>query len=345
MSDFINIQSNYRLCLEVPNALTSTWYLDSNGVWSGETAFQEGLAVLSFELNSFSKSTTQYQTFILNVKDQIDALKATASSYDIAYNLAIWMNWGYNIVDGSQTHKVRLTGQPAYVFDRFYKSAALIDPKHKCFAVPSISFDKSNGNFVVQYQYSEYTMLAEPQLLLNYPTSTLGSQLGCCFWTQKPIVLNSIQVIDDSKCMLPTQGFGYKKAFDSSHFSLRYNINSLMTAFAVNMGITPYDSLKYAKGDFETMNGCQRLTDTVTTAQTYAQSTPYMTYSSTTGCTLNYKNPNTNQNDIYTIQMRMDPKFPNMDPIYCLKRSYSSDASANYNFDVLCMVRIGDSVS
>ena len=251
------------------------------------------------------------------------------------------MNWGYNIEDGSQTHKVRFTGQPAYVFDRFYKSAALLAPKHKCFAVPSIFFDKSNGNFLVQYEYSEYTMLAD-QSSLNYPTSTSEKQLGCCFWDVTNATVNGIKVINDEKCVLPPKGFGYKTAFDSTHFSLKYNINSLMTAFAVNMGITPYSSLKYAKGDFETSEGCKRLTDTVTTMSTYKQSTPYMTYSTTTGCTLSYLNPNTNQNDLYNIEMRMDPKFPNMDPIYCLTRSYSSDS--NYNFDKLCMVRIGDAV-
>ena len=67
------------------------------------------------------------------VHDSIAMLAANASERDISLNLAIWTNWALEIPDEyGNTHIVRLTGQPSYVIDRFYKSAALLDPYHQC---------------------------------------------------------------------------------------------------------------------------------------------------------------------------------------------------------------------
>lgn len=272
---------------------------------------------------------------------------ASSINNDIATNLAIWTNWGYAVEDGDNTHVIRFSGQPSYVFDRFYKSAAMVDPKNQCFAVPSVSLDKTTGNFVVQWLYDEYTQLATQQLL-KYPTSAQQTQLGCCFWDPtKPGTCPSGGACkeDNSMCMLPAVGFGYNPAFDSSHFSLRYNINSLMTAFAVNMGLVPYEILSEAHGDFMTERGCIRLTDTSNTMQTYHQDTPFLTWSEVDGCIMHYNNTKTQKVDKYTIELRIDDKFANMDPIYCLNRISSSGTPESYPFTRMCMLRAGDTVS
>jgi hypothetical protein len=335
--------SPYRECFEVPNALTGTWILDTNGNWNGKTDFEPGLGFLSVELNEFQKSIPEYQDFMLEIKDAIAEVAANSSMRDVSMNIAYFTNWAYPIEDSSAgtTHLVRFTGQPSYVFDRFYKSVSMVDPKRQCFAIPSISFDKSTGNFLVQYMYDEYTMLAT-KAALNYPTADNTIQLGCCNWPTQAPTPNSIQVADDSQCVLPAVGFGYNSAFDSSHFSIRYNINSLMTSFAVNMGITPYDVLSYAKGDFATQRGCIRLTDTINTRTTYKQDTPYMTWSNTDGCVMTYNNSISKALDKYTIELRIDPKFTNMDPIYCLSRSFSSAPEDSYLFTRICLLRMGD---
>lgn len=47
-------------------------------------------------------------------------------------------------------------------------------------------------------------------------------------------------------------------------------------------------------------------------------------------------------NDTYSISSRMDPKFPNMDPIYCLIPLDRAEDDDTYKFDRVCMVRSGD---
>lgn len=338
-----DLTSPYRECFEVPNALTGTWTLDTNGYWNGKTDFEPGLGFLSVELNAFQKSIPEYQDFMMKIKDAIIEVAANASIRDVSMNIAYWTNWAYPIDDSSSgtTHLIRFTGQPSYVFDRFYKSVSMVDPKRQCFAIPSIFFDKSTGNFLVQYMYNEYTMLATKQAL-NYPTADASTQLGCCNWQTQTQSPGSIQKADDSQCVLPAVGFGYNSAFDSSHFSIRYNINSLMTAFAVNMGITPYEVLSFAKGEFAKKRGCTRLTDTINTRDTYKQDTPYMTWSNTDGCVMTYNNSKSKELDKYTIELRIDPKFTNMDPIYCLVRTNSSAPAESYFFTRLCLLRMGD---
>ena len=318
----------------------------SNGFWSGKSKFKDGQGVYSVELNGFTKSMDEYKSFVLELKDQIDMVASHSITNDIATNLATWTNWGYAVEDGENTHVLRFTGQPSYIFDRFYKAAAMVDPKHQCFAIPAVSLDKSTGNFLVQWMYDEYTMLSSQQPLL-YPTSTNQTQLGCCFWDPKVTKIDPISGAykeDNNLCMLPAEGFGYSTMFDSTHFSLRYNINTLMTAFAVNMGLVPYEILSEAIGDFLTERGCTRLTDTVNTQQTYGQATPYLTWSNEDGCVMHYNNKETNEIDKYTIELRIDNKFANMDPIYCLNRISSTGLPDSYPFTRMCMVRAGDTV-
>ena len=47
-------------------------------------------------------------------------------------------------------------------------------------------------------------------------------------------------------------------------------------------------------------------------------------------------------NDTYSISSRMDPKFPNMDPIYCLIPLDRAEDDDTYKFERVCMVRSGD---
>jgi hypothetical protein len=115
-----------------------------------------------------------------------------------------------------------------------------------------------------------------------------------------------------------------------------------MTAFSVNMGITPYDVLSVANGDFSNQRGCTRLTDLVTPGQTYHQNTPYMTWSDQDGCVMTFNNSITKELDKYSIDLRIDQKFANMDPVYCLSRTYSSAPAETYLFERVCLVRTGD---
>ena len=190
----------------------------------------------------------------MEAKELIDSVAATSGENELSFNLAISTNWGAEITDGDNTQVLRFTGQPSYVFDRFYKNTALFSKAYQCFATPTTTLDKSTGNLFIAYDYNTYM-------------GQSSKMTGCGFW----VTGNETTPIPyEAMAILPPKSFGYDPRFDKDHFNIRYNVNSMMTAFAVNIGIEPYDILDRAKGDFDTQRGCERVAQT---------SNPYLTWS------------------------------------------------------------------
>ena len=144
----------------------------------------------------------------------------------------------------------------------------------------------------------------------------------------------TISVITDGDCLLPPVDYGYKSAYDSSHFNVRYNIWTLTTAYAVNNGILPYGVLNVVSTDFtKSSKGCYALDSrcSSTSADTECtQGTTLLYTSATSSCSITVSSTK------YFIEARMDAQWPGMDPVYCLVKELNSNSAT------ACFVRIGN---
>ena len=370
--------SNFRLCLSVPNAVTGAWRMDSNGFWEGALKYTAGLSVYLFQFEGFKKSNEEYQTFMQGIKSDLAVLANTSKSNPIWLNLVTATSWVDLITDGSYQHKVSLAGDPAYVFNRFYKSATITSSSYNCYAIPDIFFDRSTGGFTIQYLYGTQTTCNMTSTTTRACSCTPGSgyiggsgsysytpagppgtasltcatyalatgasgtaatitSTGCC-----PIAATTAGSDTTSQCVIIPSDAGYLPQYDSAHFTLKYNIRTLTTAFAINQGILPLAALTTIKADVEqSFRGCYSLygeSDCESAInsknKTCGKSYVGLAYNSTT-----YKCSIKVQGTRYNIRAYMDPSYPGMEPVYCLVDSSvddTADATA-----LVCLVRMG----
>lgn len=347
--------SNYRLCLSVPNAITGSWVMDTSGYWSGMTDYIAGHGIYSFSFSSFQRTNAEYSAFMRQVKSVISGIAKTASTSPTWINLAYVSSWVYPITDGSFTHSVSIPGDPAYIFNRFYKTATVASQSVKCYAVPDISLDRASGNFVVQWLYGKYTVYQSGKCtnitqtgegflggsgIANSPgnTGSCPSQsIGCC-----PPVTDKND--GGGTCVVPPGDAGYNANYDSKHFTFRYNIRSLMTAYAINQGILPLASLTTVTADVEqSYRGCYALHGTSPSScdtavamknKTCGNSFVGLAYNATSKkCSIKIKSTR------YNIRSYMDPRFTGMEPVYCLvDKSIDDTAKATA---AVCTIRFG----
>lgn len=334
--------SNYRKCLTVPYAINAIFSVDTNGIWSGASAYIPGKSKLKFILNSFEKSADGYSTFMSDVKSNIKIyVAAGATTRNAMLNLAYFMSWTYAKTDtttsgATVTDYISFKGDPAYVFDRFAKTAVLGAADQQCYAIPSINYDRASAHMEIEYDYGVPTVVGSgaqyTQAGSGYFGSNQGSEgIGCC-----PEYAESYSV-DNSKCLLPPGDYGYDRGVDKSYFRLRYNMWSLTTAFAVNQGIVPYGTLNVVQTDLtKSAAGCYGLnsncdTSGCSTSGSYGTNSPYtLTYdSSASSCSIKVGATK------YFIEARMDSRYPGMSPIYCLVTELNSNSAK------MCFVRIG----
>ena len=364
--------SPFRTCLSVPNSLTQGYLLDSNGKWQSNSNFIAGYSVYHFTFQEFSHSYAEYQAFMTGVRSRIQSL-ANASAYN-----TIWMNLGlasswYDLVnDGTSTHQVQLEGDPSYIFNRYYKTAVIGNKDYNCYAIPDIEFTRESGNFVIKYTYGALTtfsiVTSSPQdttgvcTLVTAGSGYLGgatsytkngatcsnavdsngitlsaySSIGCC-----PIGDSGSS--DTTKCAIIPGDAGYDDEYDAKYFSIKYNIRSLITAWAVNQGILKLSALTTVKADIEqSYRGCYALygesdcnTAITSKNKTCGASVVGLSYNETSKkCSIAVSGVR------YNIRSYMDPNFQGMDPIFCLVKKTDEDSGADLTAKV-CVIRMG----
>jgi len=155
--------------------------------------------------------------------------------------------------------------------------------------------------------------------------------------------------------IIPTDA-GYKSKYDSQYFTLKYNIRTLVTAYAINQGILSLSALTPINSVLEqSYRGCYSLygesdcaaainTNNATCSKSYVG----LAYDGTNNkCSINV------QGTKYNIRAYMDPQYNGMDPVYCLidatkdsdddstDDSSGDDDGASSTKALVCLVRLG----
>lgn len=364
--------SNFRTCLSVPFAVTGEWTMDSNGYWKGTSGFQDGLEIYKFKFSNFMKNDAAYKDYMIDVKNHINAISIVSKSASPAINLVIASSWIYSVIDGDYIQSVSLTADPSFIFNRFYKGIVVGNSDYICYDVPDISYDRNSGGILIRYLYGSITKYSTSSATCTSSSYVEGSgymggsgtfSYDYSSQSQQPNLPQTATTVVKcptthttgccppgdsessvtSKCVLVPNDAGYSAEYDQKYFSLRYNIRSLVTAFAVNNGILLLTSLSNVASEHEnTIIGCYALygdmclDDAVALNSTCSESFVGLSYNSTTKrCSI--KQAGT----AYNIRSFVDLRYSGMDPIYCLIDASKSETATDLTA-LACTVRVGN---
>ena len=325
--------SGYRSCLTVPNSLSGKYYLDSAGLWSGTSKFVPGLAKLQLVFNTLELDQAGYEAYVANLNTSISTqVVKGAASRSTAMNLLYKMAWTLPIADNatSSTDYLSFTADPAFVFNRFFKNAALSSATMSCYSIPSITYERAAGNFELKFSMGSPTFTSAPTnvgsgFLADSPTN----QVGCCTAAASAYDFNK-----DTACIVAPRNFGYSTVTDATSLSFKYNIWTVTVALAVNLGVLGYNTMttvytsiqNSAKSCFALNSDCWSTTSGTCTkglSLTYSESPR--------GCSFLVGGKQ------WFIEAKMLSRFPGMDPVFCLTESISAKKTAG------CFVRLGNS--
>lgn len=196
-----------KLCDTVPTINTGTYLATQSGVWEGADGFQYGEATYQLSVTSLSLTYDEYIEVMNNAYLSLQSLNIWAKTYDVAQNLIYWMSGVFIPFEDNPAQRFGFTGTPLAVFDRQKIVGAMANVMGGCNASSETTFDASTGKLTFVYDYTEY--IASPS----------------CMAVADPVIL------------------GYYAPTDKNKFTMRFDVRTLITAVAVNMGALSFDEL------------------------------------------------------------------------------------------------------
>jgi len=187
--------------------------LDDNGTWSNGVGYDAGTARYKFEFAGFQHDMDGYQSYIQEVQNVVLGLAQNAPSYDLAINLVYWSSYAYEHIEAGTVQYFRFSGDPLYIFDKYYKIGAFSDASGDCDVESFVTYDSYTGKFTQSYSYAAF----------NQSAACIGA--------------------------LDPTNIGYNSEVTGDRFELIFDIRSLVTAFALNSDILGSGILSIAYDD------------------------------------------------------------------------------------------------
>jgi hypothetical protein len=194
------------------------------GYWEGNSNFEYSQAIYSAEFNNFQGSPTDYRKLLIRAFEKMNTIGQKAYTQNLGDNLIYWMIYTVSTNTYSQAskkHSLHLTGSPQTVFDRRYLYGKITNVYGNCNATSKVTYDRKNSLLKVSYSYSEY---------MSNPTC---------------------------RNIVHPDHLGYISQYDGDDFSLTIDVQSLMTAIAVNSGIlntTELELVPFSQSSYVTDN-------------------------------------------------------------------------------------------
>jgi len=195
-----------KYCTDVPISNTGTYLATQEGDWQGSPTFSYANASYSASITNLQLSSTDFQILMTEIYNDLLKVGAITAKQTLAYNLLYWMSW-VAVQPGNNAQRFTLTGTPSAIFNRQHTVGTLSNVLYDCNASSQGNFDPSTGTMTVTYNVDEF--LTNPTCNQSYP-----------------------------------QYMGYSTLAHSHNFDVTVDIFSLITALAVNIGITSVENLQ-----------------------------------------------------------------------------------------------------
>jgi hypothetical protein len=207
---FISLDKNAGRCSEVQKPLTGTYAATDSGKWQGTKGFYFTNALYEVDFSSYSGSDNDFKEDLTEFyTNKIVPEGNKAMEQTLYTNLITQMSFADTFqskLDGEEhTHIFSFTATPSMVFKKEFASGTICDSIDCCAEIPAISFDVFTSVQNLAYDYDAFT-------------------LACAD-------------ID-----MPEQ-LGYIDQYDNGHFQLDVDMNTVVTALALNMGVLKYPGI------------------------------------------------------------------------------------------------------
>jgi hypothetical protein len=257
-------------CRTISTINTGSYLATESGVWEGADGFQYSQAAYELTLTSMSIDHDTYVYVMNSAYNSLLGVKNLSYSFDLASNLVYWMSGTFLPFSQNVAQRFFFVGSPLVVFDRQKTTGTIANVHGHCNATSKAVFDANSGKLSLIYDYPEYM--------------------------ETPMCRDA----------LDPDLVGYLATSDGNEFSVEFDIRSMITCVAVNLGIMGLDTLIRIPA-FDSW--------------------------------VNYSNV------IYNVSSYYDPKYSNMDPITCMMiPPNSTEIGPSYGY-TQCIVLIELQVS
>lgn len=206
---FLSLSSNAGTCNAVLKPIDGIYLADTSGNWEGTSNFQYKNAIYSTTFNNFHGSDNDYRILLSNAFEIFDAIGNNAYKRDLAANLLYWMSYTVSATRFENKQSMSLTGTPEVVFDKRYLKGIFSNAFGVCDAYSKVTYDKKNHQLTIVFNYQQFS--------------------------ESPTCMDIIN---------PTH-MGYASFFDGSEFTIYIDVDSLVTAIAINSKILNASELEY----------------------------------------------------------------------------------------------------
>lgn len=174
-SPYVSTSYNKATCEKVPITVTTSYYLDFDGLWEGKNNFAFYASPFRFQFTEFQVDTqAEFQAMMENYKGTINRIGNYSATQPLAVNLVLWMsyiyyyyvpnpaNTSYAALGPDNLQYFEFTGDPSIVFKTAYRQAVASGYKGICnTSALSTSYSQANAQFRVYLKQSTYDTLLQ----------------------------------------------------------------------------------------------------------------------------------------------------------------------------------------
>ena len=233
-----------KYCETIGVANTGTYLATQSGYWEGTSGFQYAEASYQADVTSFLVSVSDYSTTMENLYEDLVYIGNASSNLDLGLNLIIWSSFTALPDPTNSAQRFSLVGDPLVIFNRQYYAGTVSSISGVCNATSLASYDEGRGYLTLTYSYS------------NYNASSV------CREAVNPYY------------------FGYLPGLNTELWNVYFDVRTLMTGAAMNLGIITFDQIVEITADRSTFE-----------------------YDGV----------------VYNTSSYYDPQFPGMQPLTCIK--------------------------
>lgn len=194
-------------CVTIPTINTGTYLATQSGKWQGADGFEFGNAAYVLSVTSLSLDVDEYTELMTRAYISLQPVNDIAKTYDLAQNLIYWMSGVFIPFEDNSAQRLAFTGTPLVVFDRQKIVGTMANVMGSCNATSLTSFDSSTGKITLVYNYLDY--ISSP----------------ACMSVLDPAMM------------------GYYAPSDKNEFKVTFDVRTMITTVAINMGVLGVDEL------------------------------------------------------------------------------------------------------
>ena len=234
---FVSLLPTSGDCTEIPTTLIGTYMVDAKGHWQTSAKFSLQLNNFESRLYSLRYTTSNWNYVVDVIQAQVKVLGAKTKEREMAYNIAALSSFAA-VYDAASDSSLGLPTDSGTMI--FYSTAD-----------PGTIFDKTifhSGSFLSSYDGICYDLTQSVSYDRLTATVTLDVEID-----------GNITTVDTCSTKFSASLLGFETR--STMLTMDLNMNSIMTAVAVNLGIRPLASLIQIKSDSERITLLRNMRD------------------------------------------------------------------------------------